>query len=81
LHGITRKAVLACAKVLKMNVEERPFTINEAWRADEAFSTSASGFINPIVQIDGKVIGSGEPGPVGDKLRALYLDESFKAAV
>lgn len=81
LHGITRKSVLACGKVLKMNIEERPFTIEEAWQADEAFSTSASSFITPVVEIDGKVIGSGKPGPVGDKLRAIYLEESLKAAV
>lgn len=81
LHGITRKSVLACAHLLKIDVEERPFTIQEAWQADEAFSTSASGFTIPIVEIDGKVIGTGRPGPVGDKLRALYLEENLKTAV
>ncbi len=81
LHGITRKSVLACARLLQMEVEERPFTIEEAYTADEAFSTSASGFTNPVVTIDGNKIGSGTPGPVGDKLRALYLEENMKAAV
>jgi len=81
LHGITRKSVLACAKLLQMEVEERPFTLDEAYAADEAFSTSASGFTNPIVEIDGKSIGTGKPGPVGDRLRALYLEENMKAAV
>lgn len=81
LHGITRKSVLACAKLLQMEVEERPFTIEEAYEADEAFATSASGFTNPIVEIDGKAIGTGKPGNVGDRLRALYIEENLKAAI
>ncbi len=81
LHGITRKSVLACAEMLQMTVEERPFTLEEAYAADEAFATSASGFTNPIVEIDGHTIGTGKPGPVGDRLRALYLEENMKAAL
>jgi D-alanine transaminase len=81
LHGITRKSVLACAKLLQMEVEERPFTIEEAYEADEAFATSASGFTNPIVEIDGNKVGTGKPGPVGDRLRALYIEENLKAAI
>ena len=81
LHGITRKSVLECARLLQMEVEERPFTLDEAYGADEAFATSASGFTNPIIEIDGNKIGSGQPGPVGDKLRALYLEENLKAAL
>ncbi len=81
LHGITRKSVLACAEMLQMKVEERPFTLEEAYAADEAFATSASGFTNPIVEIDGHTIGTGKPGPVGDRLRALYLEENMKAAL
>ena len=81
LHGITRKSVLECAELLQMKVEERPFTIAEACDADEAFATSASGFTNPIVEIDGKSIGTGKPGPVGDKLREVYIRENMKAAV
>lgn len=81
LHGITRKSVLECARLLQMEVEERPFTLDEAYGADEAFATSASGFTNPIVEIDGNKVGSGAPGPVGDKLRGLYLEENRKAAL
>ncbi|NKB52379.1 MAG: D-amino-acid transaminase [Rhizobiaceae bacterium] len=81
LHGITRKSVLDCARLLQMEVEERPFTLKEAYGADEAFVTSASGFTNPVVEIDGKTIGTGKPGPVGDKLRQLYLEENRKAAL
>ncbi|MDD9910140.1 MAG: D-amino-acid transaminase [Ahrensia sp.] len=81
LHGITRKSVLTCAELLQMDVEERPFTLEEAYVADEAFATSASGFTNPIIEIDGHTIGNGKPGPVGDRLRALYLEENMKAAL
>jgi D-alanine transaminase len=81
LHGITRKSVLECARLLQMEVEERPFSLDEAYRADEAFVTSASGFANPVVEIDGHKVGTGKPGPVGNKLRALYLEENLKAAL
>ena len=81
LHGITRKSILACAKLLQMEVEERPFTVKEASEADEAFVTSASGFTTPVVEIDGLMIGSGKPGPVGDRLRAIYIEENLKAGI
>ena len=81
LHGITRKSILECAELLQMKVEERPFTVEEAANADEAFATSASGFSNPIVEIDGKQIGTGKPGPVSGQLREVYLRENMKAAV
>ncbi|MEL6702026.1 MAG: D-amino-acid transaminase, partial [Pseudomonadota bacterium] len=58
LHGITRAAVLRFAEEAQMRVEERPFTIAEAQDADEAFFTSASAFVMPVVEIDGAQIGS-----------------------
>jgi D-alanine transaminase len=79
LHGITRAAVLRFAAESQMEVEERPFTIDEAQAADEAFITSASAFVMPVVEIDGKTVGTGAPGPVGLRLREIYLDESRKA--
>ena len=81
LHGITRAAVLRFAKEAQMQVEERSFTIAEAMEADEAFITSASTFVMPVVAIDGTEIGGGTPGPVAARLREIYLDESRKAAV
>ncbi len=81
LHGITRAAVLRFAREAQMQVEERAFTIDEAKDADEAFITSASTFVMPVVEIDGTSIGSGEPGPVALRLREIYLEESRKAAV
>ena len=81
LHGITRAAVLRFAKEAQMKVEERAFTIEEAQAADEAFITSASMFVMPVVSIDGEAVGDGTPGPVATRLREIYLDESRKAAV
>ena len=81
LHGITRKAVLAFAREAQMKVEERAFTPEEARGADEAFVTSASAFVMPVVEIDGQPVGDGTPGPVATRLREIYLDESRKAAV
>ena len=81
LHGITRAAVLRFAREAQMTVEERPFTIAEAQAADEAFITSASTFVMPVVEIDGAAIGTGTVGPIATRLREIYLEESRKAAV
>ncbi|MEO0937711.1 MAG: D-amino-acid transaminase [Pseudomonadota bacterium] len=81
LHGITRAAVLRYAEEAQMVVEERHFTIDEAKAADEAFITSASTFVMPVVEIDGVALGDGTPGSVAPRLREIYLDESRKAAV
>ncbi|NNK77378.1 MAG: D-amino acid aminotransferase, partial [Litoreibacter sp.] len=81
LHGITRAAVLRFAQSAQMEIVERPFTLEEAKSADEAFVTSASTFVMPVVEIDGAKIGSGEPGSVAARLREIYIDESKKAAV
>ncbi|TKA95249.1 D-amino-acid transaminase [Cereibacter changlensis] len=81
LHGITRAAVLRMAQEAQMEIEERPFTVAEAQAADEAFFTSASAFVLPVVEIDGAAVGTGAPGPVAARLREIYLDESRKTAV
>ena len=81
LHGITRAAVLRFAVEAQMEVEERPFTIAEAQAADEAFVTSASAFVMPVVEMDGVAIGTGKPGNVASRLREIYIDEMRKAAV
>lgn len=81
LHGITRAAVLRFAREAQMTVQERSFTIKEAQAADEAFITSASTFVMPVVEIDGAAIGSGVPGPRATRLREIYLEESRKVAI
>ncbi len=74
LHGITRRAVLALAEREGLKVEERSFTPEEAYEAAEAFITSASTFIYPVVKIDGRILSNGAPGPVATKLRQLYIE-------
>ncbi len=81
LHGITRAAVLRCAEEAQMEVVERSFSIAEAQEADEAFITSASTFVMPVVAIDECKLGSGNPGPVAARLREIYLEESLKQAI
>ena len=81
LHGITRKSVLQCAAELQLTVEERPFTAAEARVAKEAFSTSATGFVNPVIEIDGTTIGDGKPGPITRRLRAVYIENSIAAGI
>ena len=81
LHGITRAAVLRFAKEAQMIVEERPFTVDEVKAADEAFITSASTFVMPVVEMDGTPIGTGTPGALARRLREIYLDESRRAAI
>ena len=81
LHGITRAAVLRFAREAQMKVEERAFTIDEAKAADEAFVTSASAFVMPVVEVDGVAVGTGTPGSVAQRLREIYLEESRKTAI
>lgn len=81
LHGITRASVLRFAKEAQFEVEERNFTVDEAQQADEAFITSASAFVMPVIEIDGAAIGSGKPGKVAARMREIYLEETRKAAM
>jgi D-alanine transaminase len=81
LSGITRTAVLRCAAEAQMEVEERAFSIAEAQAASEAFITSASAFVMPVVEVDGAQVGTGKPGPVAARLREIYLDEMRSAAI
>jgi len=73
LPGITRKSLLALSKDAGIELEERLFTVDEAYDAAEAFMTSASTFVLPIVSIDGRAIGDGKPGPITQKLREIYI--------
>ena len=74
LPGITRRSIMKLAEQGDITVEERAFTVDEAKAASEAFLTSASSFVTPVVEIDGVRIGGGQPGPVTRKLREIYVD-------
>ena len=80
LPGITRVAVMRLARENGLAVEERLFSVEEAHAADEAFYTSASAFVMPIVAIDGAPVGAGAPGPMTRRLRALYLETARDGA-
>lgn len=79
LGGITRQAVIECAEALQMKVIERPFTKEEALGAAEAFYTSASSLVTPVVSIDGEPIGGGRAGDIALKLRGAYIARGMAA--
>jgi D-alanine transaminase len=81
LPGCTRKAVVRLAQERQLRVEERPFTVAEALAAKEAFTTSATVFVQPVVSIDGKPVGNGKPGPMTERLREIYIDFARSTAV
>lgn len=73
LHGITRATLIRAAAAAGFRLEERPFTVEEAQRAREAFLTSATNFVVPVTEIDGRPVGNGEPGSIAAALRETYL--------
>ena len=81
LHGITRAAVVRLAKEAALEVEERAFTVDEAKAAQEAFLTSASSFVLPVVEIDGVAVGGSAVGPVTTRMRELYVDAMRASAI
>nr|WP_319516262.1 D-amino-acid transaminase [uncultured Cohaesibacter sp.] len=81
LPGITRASTLDLAREAGIKVEERPFTLEEAKEAAEAFNTSATNFVLPVVSIDGQKIGDGTPGPITKKLRDIYVESRLATAI
>jgi D-alanine transaminase len=81
LPGCTRKAVVKLAEERQLRVEERPFTVDEALAAKEAFITSASAFVQAVVSIDGKPVANGKPGAMANRLREIYIDFARATAV
>jgi D-alanine transaminase len=72
LRGITRTVLFDAIKAQGLAVQERAFTVEEAYGAREAFITSASQIVLPVVRVDGRTIGNGKPGPVATALRRAY---------
>ena len=73
LPGITRDSVLRLAAEADLRIEERLIPVAEAYEAQEAFYTSASAFVMPVIGIDGRPIGEGVPGPSARRLREFYI--------
>jgi D-alanine transaminase len=80
LSGVRRKLLIEIANRHNIKLKERLFTPQEALYADEAFLTSATTFVLPIVEIDGKKIGDGKPGEVFKKMRKMYIESALKIA-
>jgi D-alanine transaminase len=72
LGGITRAVVFEAVKEMNLHIEERPFTQEEAYRAREAFVTSATQVVMPVIRLDNRQIGNGKPGPVATALRGEF---------
>ena len=73
LPGIRRKVIKQLCADKGVKLEERLFTVDEALAADEAFLSSATTLVMPIVEIDGHQIGGGQPGPVARQMREYYI--------
>ena len=84
LHGITRNAILKLVDTDKeqypLQIEERGFTVEEVYQADEVFSTSASTFVMPVVKVNDKMIATGKPGPIAQRLRKLYIELALSSS-
>ncbi len=80
LHGITRASLMKLASEMDLKIEERFFTIDEAYAAKEAFISSATTFVWPVVAIDDKPIGDGKPGEIALKLRDIYIKTAQELA-
>ena len=81
LAGITRESVIKYAKNRGYIFEEKPFSLEEAKDSLEAFTSSATTFIMPVVEIDGFKVGSGLPGKITMELRKLYIENIIKELV
>ena len=73
LPGVTRICVIEIARAMGLAVEERVFGPEELFAAREAFASAAGSLVLPVVEVDGRVIGNGQPGPLVQAIRARYI--------
>lgn len=76
LPGVTRSVLFDMVAALGLTLEERPFSLDEALAAKEAFLSGSSATVLPIVMVDGKKIGEGRPGPIALRLRRAFHDHA-----
>ncbi len=81
LSGVTRASLLALMAANDLTLDERLFTLEEACDADEAFITGASTYVCPVVEIDGRPLGAGTPGPLVRQLQEIYMAYARAAAI
>jgi branched-chain amino acid aminotransferase len=74
LPGVTREAVLELAPGLGLETKEQFFTLYDVWAADEAFITGSAAEVAPVVEVDGRSIGDGKPGPTTKKIMKAFRD-------
>jgi len=79
LNGITRRIVIELCKTDGIPVSERPFSLTDMYGADEAFVTGTFGSLTPVVEVDGRMIGSGERGEMTARLSELYAEAVVRA--
>jgi D-alanine transaminase len=80
LRGITRTTLMDVLEAHQIRYEERPFTIEEAQNAAEAFITSATSLVLPVVKVAGHPVGQGRPGPIATSLRQKLREELIRSA-
>lgn len=74
LPGITRDSIIQIARDAGFSLEEQRFTRDELYIADEAFFTGTAAEVTPIREVDGRVVGTGKPGPVTQKIQSIFFD-------
>jgi branched-chain amino acid aminotransferase group I len=78
LPGVTRGMVIEIARANDIPVTERNLSISEIWSADEAFTTGTMGELSPVLEVDGRTIGDGQPGSFTGRLQALYAERTAR---
>ena len=81
LPGCTRKALLTLVEETDIELDERLFTLEETYTADEAFITGASTYVCPVVRIDGRSMGDEKPGPVTKRLQEIYYRHALEDSI
>jgi len=74
LEGITRNSIMKIAADQKIRVVEERFTRDEMYIADEAFFTGTAAEVTPVRELDGRIIGTGRPGPITRKIQSVFFD-------
>jgi branched-chain amino acid aminotransferase len=80
LNGITRRMIIDLCLISDIPVFEKPFSLTDVYGADEAFVTGTFGGITPVVEVDGREIGTGEPGVLTAHLAGLYAEAVAEAS-
>lgn len=79
LDGVTRERLLDLAPRAGIPVEERPVRVEEIFEVDEVFLASTLKEVVPVVEVDGRLVGSGAPGLITDRLLGLFQEEALEA--